>query len=188
MRHFYIVLNAIPVISKREVDHGQLSDEVAELCSCIRAALFLSHDIRRDVRVHLILLGERKDVVISGESVRYLSPDERSLCMLLIKFSERKTRKPWRGVCVKEFASLREIFPSDGVLIVPNDERDELQQVENLKEVMLIVPLNPLGKLERELDNIKKLHVKVCGKLDPSSLITVINNRIDITEEQQCSL
>lgn len=188
MRHFYIVLNALPVLSKREVNHGQLSDEVAEICSCIRAALFLSHDIRRDVRVHLVLLGERKEVVISGESVRYLSPDERSLCMLLVKLRERRSKRPWRGVHVNEFASLREILPSDCALIVPSDEKDELRQVENLKEVMLIVTLNPLGELERELDHVKKIHVKVCGKLDPSSLIVVVNNQIDVAEEQRCSL
>ncbi|MDD1718281.1 MAG: tRNA (pseudouridine(54)-N(1))-methyltransferase TrmY [Methanoregulaceae archaeon] len=58
------------------------------ICRCIRASLFLSHDLRRDVECYLVLLGEPeppKTVLFSGEAVRYLSPDERSAGSLLKK-------------------------------------------------------------------------------------------------------
>jgi len=58
------------------------------LCRCVHAALSLSHGIRRDAEIHLLLLGPPdppKDVLIRGASVRSLSPDERSTAALIRK-------------------------------------------------------------------------------------------------------
>lgn len=58
------------------------------LCRCVNASLFLSHGMRRDVEVSLLLLGPPdppKTVLFSGEKLRYLSPDERSAGSLLKK-------------------------------------------------------------------------------------------------------
>ncbi len=51
------------------------------LLRCINSAFFLSHGIRRDVEIYLVLLGEPRPprtVRIVGSEVRYLNPDERS--------------------------------------------------------------------------------------------------------------
>ncbi len=60
------------------------------LCRCVNAALFLSHDLRRDVRVYLVLKGgtQPKLIRFDGSSVRYLSPDERSAASLIKKAIE----------------------------------------------------------------------------------------------------
>jgi tRNA (pseudouridine54-N1)-methyltransferase len=58
------------------------------LCRCVNTALFLSHGMRRDVEVFLILLGPPnppRTILFSGEKVRYLSPDERSAGSLIKK-------------------------------------------------------------------------------------------------------
>ena len=58
------------------------------LCRCVNAALFLSHDLRRDVECMLVLLGEPdppKTVLFRGDGLRYLSPDERSAASLIKK-------------------------------------------------------------------------------------------------------
>ncbi|MDD1657433.1 MAG: tRNA (pseudouridine(54)-N(1))-methyltransferase TrmY [Methanomicrobiales archaeon] len=58
------------------------------LCRCVRASLFLSHGLRRDVECRLLLLGPPdppRIVRFSGERVRSLSPDERSAGSLLKK-------------------------------------------------------------------------------------------------------
>ena len=59
---------------------------------CVNASLFLSHDLRRDVEIFAVLLGEPSPPVtirISGEKVRYLSPDERSPAALIKKALEK---------------------------------------------------------------------------------------------------
>jgi len=56
------------------------------LLRCVNSAFFLSHGIRRDVEIDLILLGEPnppKTVRINGREVKYLNPDERSTAALI---------------------------------------------------------------------------------------------------------
>lgn len=63
------------------------------LLRCVRAALLVSHGLRRDTRVYLVLLGRGRDgiergpktVRIDGGSVRFVRPDERSLSVLMKK-------------------------------------------------------------------------------------------------------
>lgn len=68
------------------------------LCRCVNAALFLSHDLRRDVRIFLILKGEPsppKLIRFDGSAVRYLSPDERSAASLIKKALEKNVQDFW---------------------------------------------------------------------------------------------
>jgi tRNA (pseudouridine54-N1)-methyltransferase len=68
------------------------------LCRCVNAALFLSHDLRRDVECYLVLCGEPagpKTVWFSGQVIRSLSPDERSAGALI--------KKALDTVCGNEF-------------------------------------------------------------------------------------
>lgn len=68
------------------------------LCRCINAALFLSHGMRRDVRVYLVLKGEpapSKLIRFEGKEVRYLSPDERSAASLIKKALEKNAQEFW---------------------------------------------------------------------------------------------
>jgi len=68
------------------------------LCRCVNAALFLSHDLRRDVRVFLVLKGEPsppKLIRFDGSAVRYLSPDERSAASLIKKALEKSVQDFW---------------------------------------------------------------------------------------------
>jgi tRNA (pseudouridine54-N1)-methyltransferase len=78
------------------------------LCRCVNTSLFLSHDLRRDVTIYLVLLGGSdapKTVMISGEKVRYLNPDERSAGSLIKKALEipagEDFRESTRGVYVR---------------------------------------------------------------------------------------
>lgn len=79
------------------------------LCRCVNSALFLSHDLRRDVDIYLILQGPPRPPVtvkFSGEKVRYLNPDERSSGSLIKKALEVNPGPRWRestpGVCARQ--------------------------------------------------------------------------------------
>jgi tRNA (pseudouridine54-N1)-methyltransferase len=68
------------------------------LCRCVNASFFLSHDLRRDVECYLVLCGEPsgpKTVKFSGDTIRSLSPDERSAGALI--------KKALDTVCGNEF-------------------------------------------------------------------------------------
>lgn len=58
------------------------------LVRCLRAALLVSHGVRRDVVVYLILRGgpdAPRVLRVHGERAEYLRPDERSLAVLVQK-------------------------------------------------------------------------------------------------------
>jgi tRNA (pseudouridine54-N1)-methyltransferase len=61
------------------------------LCRCVSAALFLSHGIRDDVEVFLVL-GDEVTVRIDARDLQYMSPDERNVASLLQKALEAKDR------------------------------------------------------------------------------------------------
>lgn len=58
------------------------------LLRCLRAALLVSHGLRRDVVVYLVLLGGPRAprcLRVEGAAARFLRPDERSLATLVQK-------------------------------------------------------------------------------------------------------
>ncbi len=54
------------------------------LCRCATEAFLLSHGIRRDVRLYLVIRG-KLIIRLDGATLRYLNPDERSTAALLRK-------------------------------------------------------------------------------------------------------
>lgn len=57
------------------------------MARCIRAALCVSHGIRRNVVVHVVLMGGERAVTvrIDGARAKFIRPDERALATTLIK-------------------------------------------------------------------------------------------------------
>ena len=56
------------------------------LCRCVGAALLVSHGIRKDSEIHLVILTDRanpRTISIRGDKVRSLNPDERTTASLL---------------------------------------------------------------------------------------------------------
>lgn len=79
------------------------------LVRCVNSAFFLSHGIRKENEVHLLLLGGKaapKTVTFKGSEIRYLNPDERSTSSLirnaLLKDPDGKETKSSPGVYVSE--------------------------------------------------------------------------------------
>jgi tRNA (pseudouridine54-N1)-methyltransferase len=67
------------------------------LCRCINAAFVLSHGIRRDVQVFLVLGGgePRKTLWLKGQELRHLNPDERTTAALLQKALALAAEREW---------------------------------------------------------------------------------------------
>ncbi|MHC1624789.1 MAG: hypothetical protein ACXQS2_02175, partial [Methermicoccaceae archaeon] len=69
-------------------------------CRCVNSAFFLSHDLRRNVNIYLHLMGgpaPQRTVMMRGNSIRYLNPDERSAASLISKALKRVDGTPLRG-------------------------------------------------------------------------------------------
>lgn len=83
MRHFVILGHKAAIRPQYNLDDLPGSaGRMDILCRAIGAAFFLSHDLRRDVEVTL-LLQNKVQIRLLGEKLRHLNPDERSTGALL---------------------------------------------------------------------------------------------------------
>jgi len=83
MRQFIVLGHDAPVESDFALsDLAGGAGRLDVLCRCVNSAFFLSHDIREDVRVHLVLQDEFT-VTFEGSELRRLNPDERSTAALV---------------------------------------------------------------------------------------------------------
>lgn len=165
------------------------------LCRCTSAALFLSHDMRRDVQVHLLLLGEpnpQKIVRFDGENLRYLSPDERSSGSLIKKALEKEVGdmevKSTPGVWVRHggLGTLLDEFVEKGrkIVYLREDGEDIRDVVGSLDDAVFIMG-DHNGVTEEEEILIMGASATVVN-VGPLSLhsehcVTLINNELDRT-------
>ncbi|NHN62877.1 tRNA (pseudouridine(54)-N(1))-methyltransferase TrmY [Haloarcula sp. JP-Z28] len=90
MRQFVIIGHDAPTTPEFSLDDlAGAAGRLDVLCRCVTSAFFLSHAIREDVRVHLIL-GDEYTVTFEGSDLRRLNPDERSTAALIRKALEER--------------------------------------------------------------------------------------------------
>ncbi len=67
------------------------------LCRAITASFVLSHGIRKDVNVYLVLLGGEvpKTLWLKGDAIKHLNPDERTTAALLKKALAVEASAEW---------------------------------------------------------------------------------------------
>jgi tRNA (pseudouridine54-N1)-methyltransferase len=90
MRQFIVIGHDAPTtpdfsLDALPSDAGRLD----VLCRCCNSALVLSHGLRDDVRVHLVLADEFT-VTFDGATLRNFNPDERSTAALIRKALEHR--------------------------------------------------------------------------------------------------
>ncbi len=163
------------------------------LCRCTSAALFLSHDMRRDVQVHLLLLGEpdpQKIIRFDGESLRYLYPDERSSGSLIKKALDKEVGE-------QEIRSTPGVWVRRGGLAMLLDEfvekrckivylREDGEDIRNIAgtfndAVFIMGDHNGVTKEEEEIISNVGATVVIVGPISLLSehCVTLINNELD---------
>jgi tRNA (pseudouridine54-N1)-methyltransferase len=82
MRQFLVLAHDAPTEPDFSLDDLPGAGRLDVLCRCVASALLLSHDIREDSRVWLVL-GDSCSVRFEGSDIRRLNPDERSTAALI---------------------------------------------------------------------------------------------------------
>lgn len=113
------------------------------LCRCVNAALFLSHDIRRDTDCCLVLCGEPaapKTVKFSGAQVRSLSPDERSAAALIKKVIDTpcgsEFREAAQGVFIRK-GGLERLMREQAFAVL-DEQGTDIRKADELPDAFLL--------------------------------------------------
>jgi tRNA (pseudouridine54-N1)-methyltransferase len=154
------------------------------LCRAVSSSLFLSHGMRRDVEVTLILLGPPEPpvtVMVSGEKVRYLNPDERSAGSLLKKALAlprgNEFRESTRGVFVRQGGLERLI--AEHHFAVLDEAGEDLRKAAGLPENYLLSDhLNFTGEELELVSGCPKFSVGPLA-LHADHAITLMLNELD---------
>jgi tRNA (pseudouridine54-N1)-methyltransferase len=157
------------------------------LCRCVNTSLFLSHEIRRDVKCYLILQGDPdppKTIMFSGESVRHLSPDERSAGALIRKALEmpcgKQFRESTKGVFIRR-GGLEDLLEEQSFALLDESGSDIRTEWNSRK-----LPENYLLSDHMNLAGEEYSCAAACTRISvgPLSLhadhtITVVHNELD---------
>ncbi|MBN2110147.1 MAG: tRNA (pseudouridine(54)-N(1))-methyltransferase TrmY [Methanosarcinaceae archaeon] len=169
------------------------------LCRCINSALFLSYGMRRDINVHLVLLGEpdpSKILRFSGEELRYLNPDERSSGSLIKKalekdatdFETRSTPGVWiRRGGLEEL--MQEFVEDSRKIYYLREDGEDIRNVTDLAADAVFVLGDHMGVTEEEEGIVNKGSSGTLS-IGPLSLhsdhcITIILNELDRFEQSK---
>lgn len=116
------------------------------VCRCINSALWLSHKLRTDTRIFVVLNGPPSPpvtVVFEGSNLKRVSPDERNIASWIRK-SLRGLKKEWRNV-------------QDGIKVAKKSFQEIMREVEGNFYI-----LHEKGRFLREVE-IKRNPVFILG-------------------------
>ncbi|MFB6219046.1 MAG: tRNA (pseudouridine(54)-N(1))-methyltransferase TrmY [Halobacteriaceae archaeon] len=135
MRQFVVVGHDAPTTAGFSLDDLPGAGRLDVLCRCVGAGLFLSHGIREDARVHLVL-GDELAVRFDGADLRSARPDERTLAGLLrgaLEAAEdavgHQPVEASPGVTVRKRGLAGTLDDAGGLLVELHEEGTPLAQV-----------------------------------------------------------
>jgi tRNA (pseudouridine54-N1)-methyltransferase len=110
------------------------------LARCVNSAFFLSHDLRRNVELYLVLCGGEavRTIRLVGDELRYLNPDERSTGALLrnalLKFNTTQAISP----ATSDGEQLNEIRSTPGIYISDRGFQDVLVSCAEISKIIYL--------------------------------------------------
>jgi tRNA (pseudouridine54-N1)-methyltransferase len=201
----YCPMRDIIIIGHKAVTSGDFSlndlpgsaGRMDILCRCVSSALFLSFGMRRDVNVHLLLLGEPepgKIIRFEGLHLRYLNPDERSSGSLinkaLLKNATEQDTRSTPGVWIRngDFKSLLASFEGRNLLYLREDGEDIRGLAREIRDPVFILG-DHTGVTEEEEKQLLEAGAQIVSvgpiSLHSNHCITLIHNELDRVEAER---
>ena len=191
MRQFIVLGHDAPTTPDFSLDDlAGSAGRLDVLCRCVNSAFFLSHDIRENVRVHLVL-GNEVTIRFEGSQLRRLNPDERSTAALIRGALEEKDEAIGRmeaegspGVYLSKrgFEAVLEEAARAGTVVQLHEDGDPVVDVEPPEDpVFVLSDHHDFEANEAELlDEAADQRVRLGSELlHADHAITVAHNYLD---------
>jgi len=191
MRQFVVIGHDAPTTAEFSLDDlAGAAGRLDVLCRCVTSAFFLSHAIREDVRVHLVLADEYT-VTFDGSSIRRLNPDERSTAALVRKALEEREEaighvpfenSPGVSLTRRGFAATLEDVARDGTVVQLHEAGDPVVDVDPPTDPVFVLSdhhdfgVDETAQIEAHADLRLSLGPK---PLHADHAITVAHNYLD---------
>ncbi|MCX6650737.1 MAG: tRNA (pseudouridine(54)-N(1))-methyltransferase TrmY [Methanomassiliicoccales archaeon] len=160
------------------------------LLRCINSAFFLSHDLRRDVEVLLILQGPpgpARTIRLVGSELRYLNPDERSTGALIRNALMRETTSEERStpgiyVSTRTFQDVLGLLGSETKLVYLKEDGEDIRSAEMPGDVTFV--LSDHMDLTPDEEELLLRYSPQVLRLGPISYhadhcVTIVHNELD---------
>ena len=89
MVNFLLIIENFTDYNKKDIDRGNTPLDVYKICCCIRETFCLSYNLRKENNLYLYFQDKKILIRFEGHSLKYLSSDERSQALLLLKALEK---------------------------------------------------------------------------------------------------
>ncbi|MFB6269570.1 MAG: tRNA (pseudouridine(54)-N(1))-methyltransferase TrmY [Halobacterium sp.] len=137
MRQFVVLGHHAPTDPDFSLDDlAGAAGRLDVLCRCVNAAVFLSHGVRDNVEISLVLRDE-VTVRIDSSDLRYMNPDERNIAGLLRQALEAKDQaighreaESTPGIHVSKRGFQAVLESVDGTVVELHEDGDPLADVE----------------------------------------------------------
>ncbi|MFQ5793696.1 MAG: tRNA (pseudouridine(54)-N(1))-methyltransferase TrmY [Candidatus Bipolaricaulia bacterium] len=197
MRTFIVIGHKVPLDPNFSLnDLPGSAGRLDVLCRCVNSVFTLSHDIRRDVQLYLVLQ-DRVALRFSGARLRHLNPDERSTAALIRRALSLRTRggatgeerESTPGVFVSERgleAVLDKVRDGGTQVIVLHEAGTPLRETELFEPVAFVLSdhLNYTEPEERLLSRFEQVSVGP-RVLHADHCITIVHNELDLRKGEQ---
>jgi tRNA (pseudouridine54-N1)-methyltransferase len=191
MRQFIILGHDAPTTPDFSLDDlAGSAGRLDVLCRCVNSAFFLSHDIREEVAVHLVL-GDEVTIHFEGSDLRRLNPDERSTAALIRGALEAKDEaighmaaesSPGVSISKRGFESMLEEASRTGTVVQLHEKGDPVVDVEPPENPVFVLSDHHDFESEEEtlFDSAADQRVRLGPELlHADHAITVAHNYLD---------
>lgn len=160
------------------------------LLRCVNSTFFLSHDIRRDAEITLILQGAPnppKSIRMVGSELKYLNPDERSTAALvrnalIQKVSVEERSSPGIYISNRKYADVLTSIPQGEQIVYLKESGKDVREFDFKEDVTFV--LGDDQDLTGEEEEALLAYGPEVISLGPRSYhadhcITIVNNELD---------
>lgn len=161
------------------------------LLRCVNSSFFLSHSIRKEVEIHLILQGPpnpTKTIRFRGSELKYLNPDERSTAALIRsslsqKAEGEKKTSPGIYISSRKYADVISLLAKDSQIYYLKEQGHDIRHLPSFEQDVTFV-LGDDRDLTPEEEEVLSEYDPIEVSLGPESLhadhcITIVHNELD---------
>jgi tRNA pseudouridine-54 N-methylase len=178
-----------PEMRRQEINEGNLSRDALTAVNCVRSSLFTSYGLRRDSKLLFYQAQSKKLILIEGDKLRYMGPNERSISILLsmsIKkllsgdLEENPESSP--GITIINNDIVPSIINQENSLVLYQKlEGLDLRTVKFTEGTVLVCKLNPEMNVENATDLFGTHARNMIGvKLDDEAEKAILLTNIEI--------